>query len=108
LKHAFGTNRSLAKVAEGGTHDELRFKLVAHDGRRAVDLWRTGLGKRRPCQIFVFRWKQYDQSFMSDLKPAPELHRSGTGEDELHRPTVERPFRKLEVSEFFKNKGERR
>jgi hypothetical protein len=39
---------------------------------------------------------------MSDLKPAPELHRSGTGEDELHRPIVERQFRKFAVSEFLK------
>ena len=44
---------------------------------------------------------------MSDLKPTPELHRSATGEDELHRPIVERQFRKFAVSEFFKNKGER-
>jgi len=32
MEHAFGTNRSSATVAEGGTHDELRFKWVAHDG----------------------------------------------------------------------------
>src|SRR6266446_6713955 len=80
LEHAFGTNRSSATVAEGGTHVELRFKRVAHDGRRALDLWRTGIGKRRPCQILVFRWQQRNQSLMSDLKPAPALHRSGTGE----------------------------
>jgi len=41
---------------------------------------------------------------MSDLKPAPELHRSGTGKDELHGPIVERQFRKFEVSEFLKTK----
>src|SRR5260370_565052 len=73
-------NGSSATVAEGGTHDELRFKWVAHDGRRALDLRRTGFGKRRPCQILVFRWQQHNQSLMSDLKLAPALHRSGTGE----------------------------
>jgi len=73
LEHAFGTNRSSATVAEGGTHDELRFKWVAHDGRRVGNLWRTGLGKRRPCQILVIRWQQHNQSLMSDLKSAPVL-----------------------------------
>ena len=29
---------------------------------------------------------------MSDLKPAPELHRSGTGKDELDQPIVEGNF----------------
>src|SRR6266851_7412307 len=81
LEHAFGTNRSSATVAEGGgTHDELRFKRVANDGRRVDDLWTTGFSKRRPCQILVFRWQQHNQSLMSDLKPAPALHGSGTGE----------------------------
>jgi hypothetical protein len=79
LKHTFGTNRSSSKVTEGGTHDELRFNWVAHDGRRAIELWRTGVGKRRPCQILVFRWQHHIQCLMSDFKPAPELHRSGAG-----------------------------
>jgi hypothetical protein len=104
LKHAFGINRSSAKVAEGGTHDELRLELVGHDGRRAVDLQRTGFGWRGPCQIFVFRWQQHNRSLMSDLKPAPELHRSGTGKDELDQPIVEWQFRKFEVSDFLKTK----
>jgi len=109
LKDAFGTNRSLATVAEGGTPDELRFKWVANDGRRALDLWRTGFGKRRPCQILVFRWQQHNQRLMSDLKPAPELlDQAGASQpDQLHRPTVEGQFCKSQVSEFFKNKGER-
>jgi len=80
MEHAFGTNRSSATVAEGGTHDELRFKWVAHDGRRVGDLCRTGFGKRRTCQILVFRWQQHNQSLMSDWKPAPALRSSGTGE----------------------------
>jgi hypothetical protein len=80
LKQAFGTNRSSATVAEGGTHGELRFKWVANDGRRTLDLWRTGFSKRRPCQILVLRWQQYNQSLMSDLKSVPALHKSGTGE----------------------------
>jgi hypothetical protein len=75
---------------------------VAHDGRRTVELCRTGFGKRRPCQIFVFRWQQHNRSLMSDLKPAPELHRSG--KDELHGPILERRFWKFEVSEFLKTK----
>jgi hypothetical protein len=101
LKHAFGIDRSSAKVAKGGTRDELRCEWVGHDGRRAVDLWCTGFGKRRPCQIFVSRWR-YNRSLMSYLKPAPELHSSG--KDELHGPIVERQFREFEVSEFLKTK----
>jgi hypothetical protein len=58
LKHAFGTNRSSATIAKGGSYDELRFKWVANDGRRVLDLGRIDFGKRRPRQILVFRQEQ--------------------------------------------------